>query len=157
MISLVPMTQPELESYLAAAIREYADDHVRAGNWEAEGALERSKKEFDTLLPQGVHTPKQYVYSIHADDADKNIGMIWFADRSESSEPSAFIYDFVIQSEYRGQGYGAQAMRALEDEVRALGLRKISLHVFGDNRVARNLYAKLGYAETNVLMSKNLE
>lgn len=157
MITLIPMSQTELDAYLEAAIREYADDHVRAGNWQAEGALERSKQEFDALLPQGVHTPKQYVFSIHDDALGKNIGLLWFADRSDTPEPCAWIYDFVIQKEYRGRGYGAPAMRALEDQVRAIGLDKISLHVFGDNRVARGLYAKMGYVETNVLMSKKLE
>jgi RimJ/RimL family protein N-acetyltransferase len=157
MVTLVPMTQAEFESYLEAAIREYADDHVRAGNWAAEGALERSRQEFDALLPQGVNTPQQYVFSIHADDADRNIGMLWFADRRATPGHCAWIYDFVIQEEYRGRGYGALAMRALEDQVRAVGLDKISLHVFGDNRVARGLYAKMGYVETNVLMSKKLQ
>ena len=155
MISLHPMTQAELDEYLERVIPEYADEHVKAGNWQAEGALERSRQEFAELLPQGVNSPGQYIYAIHDDVSGKNIGMLWFADRSEP-EKCAWIYDIVIQSEYRGNGYGAQAMRALEDKVRAVGLDKISLHVFGNNHAARHLYQKMGYAETNVLMSKNL-
>lgn len=157
MILLLPMTPPEFEVYLDGAIRAYAEDHVQAGNWAAEGALERSRGEFESLLPQGVNTPKQYLYSIHETESEKNIGILWFADKRDSPDPSAFIYDFEIQPAYRGRGYGAQALRALEDQVRAIGLQKISLHVFGHNRVARGLYGKMGYAETNVLMSKKLE
>lgn len=31
------------------------------------------------------------------------------------------------------------------------------MRVFGDNSVARSLYGKLGYVETNVVMAKQLE
>jgi ribosomal protein S18 acetylase RimI-like enzyme len=155
MITLEPLSQTELDAYLENAIREYADALVRAGNLQAEGALERSREEFAKLLPQGVETPKQYLYSIRVESGE-SIGILWFADRRETMEQGAFIYDFVIQPERRGRGYGAQAMRALEDKVRAIGLSRISLHVFGENHIARGLYTKMGYVETNVLMAKEL-
>lgn len=156
MITLRSMTQAELETYLEHAINEYASEHVRAGNWKPEGAVERSRAEFTKLLPQGVNTPGQYLFSIHDSETDRNIGILWFADQGESEEQAAFIYDFEIQEEYRGHSYGAQALSALEAQVRAAGLNKLALHVFGHNRVARSLYQKMGYVETNVLMSKQL-
>lgn len=156
MVTLVPMTQVELDAYLESSIREYADEHVLAGNWDADTALERSQDEFAKLLPQGVSTPKQYIFAI-CDELGNKIGMIWFADQRDTPDKAAFIYDFVIQETYRGRGYGAPAMRALEEQVRAIGIHKISLHVFGANKVARGLYEKMGYEVTNVLMSKNLD
>jgi RimJ/RimL family protein N-acetyltransferase len=63
----------------------------------------------------------------------------------------------VIQPKYRGHGYGAHALRALEQQARAPGLRKISLHLFGDNRATCNLDVKPDYVETHVVMSKNVE
>src|SRR5262245_31894401 len=156
MISLVPMSQTALDAYLDNAIREYADDHVKAGNWKPEEALERSKKEFAELLPMGVNSPKQHLYSIRDEDTGALVGMIWFAERSGEGGPHAWIYDFVVQPEYRGKGYGKAAMYALEDQVRAVGLEKISLHVFGKNQVAKNLYDQVGYQATNILMSKSL-
>lgn len=156
MLTIVPMEQSELDSYLEHVIPDYAKEHVDAGNWDAEGALERSKKEFDVLLPQGVNSPNQYLYSIHDESAKENIGIIWFAVRDEPPGKVAFIYDFELKPEYRGKGLGDEALRAIEPKVRELGIRKISLHVFGKNKVARHLYEKVGYEETNVLMSKEL-
>ena len=48
------------------------------------------------------------------------------------------------------------AMELLEEDVRAHGLKRISLNVFGGNDVARGLYRSLGYAERAVFMSKTL-
>jgi hypothetical protein len=47
-------------------------------------------------------------------------------------------------------------MLAMEAEVKAMGLDRISLHVFGHNPGARRLYEKLGYETTNVYMAKQL-
>ncbi len=54
MSKLIPMTQAEFEAFLERTIPEYAADHVRAGNWTEEESLERSRKEFEDLLPQGL-------------------------------------------------------------------------------------------------------
>lgn len=156
MITLVPMPQPEFETYRERLIREYAKEHVEAGNWAVEGSIERSRVEIDGLLPQGVASPNQHLFSIYDDTADSNVGILWFAEREEGGGKIAFIYDIELQPEARGKGYGAQAMQALEPKVRELGLKRISLHVFGKNTVARNLYEKMGYATTNVLMTKDL-
>jgi ribosomal protein S18 acetylase RimI-like enzyme len=37
-----------------------------------------------------------------------------------------------------------------------MAISKISLHVFGHNKIAISLYQKTGYEITNVLMSKTL-
>ena len=68
----------------------------------------------------------------------------------------AYVCDLLIDEGYRRQGYGTQAMRAVEQEVRALGIDRIALHVFGHNHPARALYEKVGYEETNLHMAKNL-
>ncbi|KAB2854509.1 MAG: GNAT family N-acetyltransferase, partial [Anaerolineae bacterium] len=50
-----------------------------------------------------------------------------------------------------------QAMLALEDEVKKVGLDSIGLHVFGHNQSAYALYQKIGYETTNIVMAKKLE
>ncbi len=78
--------------------------------------------------------------------------MIWLA-----IEPrGGFVYDLKVFEPFRRQGHAEHAMRLLEQVVRDHGAQKLSLHVFGDNHGARQLYVKLGYAETNVMMSKSL-
>lgn len=158
MVRLVPMTEEDLAAHLQTAIPEYAREHVEAGNWAPEEALERSKKDFDSLLPQGAATPDQYVFTILAtvNGAERKVGMLWFAIDPKRPRRFAWVYDFVVQPEYRRHDYGRAAFLAMEDEVRALGADRIELHVFGHNRGARALYESLGYQVTNVMMAKQV-
>ncbi len=45
---------------------------------------------------------------------------------------------------------------AVEDEARARGAHSMTLHVFGNNRRARALYAKIGYDEELIRAIKHL-
>ena len=157
MVQLLPMTQPEYEAWLDNAIRDYAQDKVQAGAWEASEALERSRAEFQKLLPEGRHSPDNHLYSIWSDDAplDTPVGVLWIAIPTWK-RTMAFIYDIIVFEPYRRRGYGRQAMLALDDKVRALGLDSIGLHVFGHNPGALALYQQVGYEITDINMLKKL-
>ncbi|MBI5031976.1 MAG: GNAT family N-acetyltransferase [Chloroflexi bacterium] len=150
------MTESEFEIYRARLIREYAADKVRSGNWSVEESLSRSEKETDQLLSKGLATPDHYLFSIHDAAMAKNVGILWFAIVHWGGQRLAFIYDVEVNADDRGKGYGSQALTALEDKVKALGLDRIQLHVFGHNQRARQLYEKLGYEITNINMAKKL-
>src|SRR5215216_2215872 len=105
MVKLKPLQQQDFEQFLEQGIRGYAEDHVRNGNWSAEEALERSRKEFERYLPDGIHSRDQHMYSIIDDRGDK-IGVLWV----QVKDRKAFIFDFVIDEAFRGQGYGKQAL-----------------------------------------------
>ncbi len=158
-IELAPMTPETYGAWLVEAIREYAADLAANNGLSPEAALARSERDFHELLPQGPATPQQHVYSILAapepGSAARPIGVIWFAERD--NPPTAFVYDFSVDAAYRGRGYGAQALLAIEARVKALGLTRIGPHVFGHNHGARRLYERLGYQVTNVNMAKDLE
>lgn len=151
MIILEPMQQEDFERFLENEIRGYAEDHVRNGNWPAEGAIERSRKEFATLLPEGVHSKDQYLWSIE-DEENNKIGMLWV----QVKDQKAFIYDFVIDEAFRGKGYGKQAMTAMDENLRSMKVKSVGLHVFGDNITAQELYRKMGYQITGMHMNKDL-
>ncbi len=51
MPTLIPMTPPEFDAFLERSVPEYAAEHVRAGNWTESESLEKSRKEFEHLLP----------------------------------------------------------------------------------------------------------
>ena len=51
------------------------------------------------------------------------------ADTPEFPKNTLFIYDIVIEEHRRGKGYGKAALLLLEDRARALGKRRIALHV----------------------------
>jgi len=156
MIRLVPMNETEYQEYLAVSIANYAQEHVKAGRWNAENALQSATQEYQQILTDGLDTKNQYLFTIVDELTGDKVGMLWFAATERANEPVAFIYDVNIYEPFRRRGYGEQAFQALETKVRALGLKNISLHVFGHNHAARAMYEKLGYVTTNVMMSKSL-
>ena len=153
MIKLVKMQQQDFEPYLERGVREYAEDHVRNGNWTAEESLERSRKEFQGLLPNGVDSKDQFLYSI-VDEADDNkIGMLWV----QVKDQKAFIFDFIIDESSRGKGYGKQALTAMDETLKSMNVESVGLHVFGDNVTAQELYKKMGFEITGIHMKKKLK
>jgi ribosomal protein S18 acetylase RimI-like enzyme len=152
MIKLEPIQQEDFERFLEGEIRGYAEDHVRNGNWPPEGAIDRSRKEFERLLPDGIHSRDQFVWSI-LDEENGNVGMLWV----QVKEGKAFIYDFVIDEAMRGKGYGKQALIAMDEKLKAMNVESVGLHVFGDNITAQQLYKKMGYKITNIQMKKELK
>jgi len=156
MVQLVKISEAEYQTWLERTIVEYAEEKVRAGNWKEDEALKRSEKAFRELLPGGVDTADQHLCSIIDEASGCSVGVLWFAREDRYPKPVAYVFDLLVYEPYRRQGYAEQAMLAMENQVKAMGLDEISLHVFGHNWSARHLYEKLGYETTNVYMSKKL-
>jgi ribosomal protein S18 acetylase RimI-like enzyme len=153
-ITLSPMTEPEFQAYRVKVIQEYAREKILAGNWSQDEALERSRDQVESLLPQGIQTPNNYLFSLKNENGEK-VGLLWYA--SPPKQPGlAFIYDFEIYPPFRRRGFASQAIAALEQEAKSRGLKRIELHVFGHNTAARALYNKMGFVEANVMMTKNI-
>jgi len=148
MVKLEPMQQEDFERVIEEEIYGYAAEHVRNGNWPEEGSLERSRKEFETLLPDGIHSQDQYLWSLM--DGDNKIGFLWVQVRGNQ----AFIYDFLIHEEFRGKGYGKQSLAAMDERLKSMGVESVALHVFGDNITAQELYRKMGFEVAGVHMRK---
>ncbi len=157
MVQLIPLTESEFQSYLKEGIQRYAEEHVRAGNWHPAEAVEKSRIEHQQLLPEGLASKNNYLYSIVDENSGSRVGIIWFAVDLERPLRLAFIYDFQIFNEFRRRGYGSQALEALEEKVTESGIEAISLHVFGHNQIAQTLYQKMGYQITGIQMTKRLK
>ena len=155
MVTLEPMSLAAWEQWRAGAVRGYAADKVRVGTWPAEGAEERSEREFASLLPEGLATPGHHLRSI-VNEAGEVVGVLWFGPLHDDGSGTCFIWDIEVHAEARGRGYGRAALAALEPIAREMGYDAIGLHVFGDNEVARNLYRSSGYVETDVMMKRPL-
>jgi ribosomal protein S18 acetylase RimI-like enzyme len=156
MIKLIPMSEEEFQVYYNQAVQGYAAEHVKSGRWQAETAEQEAKREYDGLLPQGVASPNQFLFTIQEAESGVRVGMIWYALRPSGPKQVAFIYDVSIEPEHRRKGYAQAAFQALEGLVQAQGVSSIDLHVFGHNRSAIALYEKLGFQATNLLMRKTL-
>ncbi len=154
MIELQAMNETDFQDYFARAIEAYAAEKVKAGNWKLEEASERSRKEFNDLLPKGIHTPDHFLFNI-VSESGKKVGFLWFSLAPRQPE-WYFIYDFEIYEAFRRRGYASQALAKLEEFARAHGIEVIELHVFGHNTAARELYKKAGFIEANVMMTKKV-
>lgn len=150
------MSAGEFETYRQGAVENYAQDHVEAGNWHPSEAVQKAEADFLKLLPDGITSKQQHLFSIKDEQTGANVGMIWFAVMDRAGQPAAFIYDFMIYEAFRRRGYGKQALTALEETTKELGLGTISLHVFGHNQAAIALYQKVGYETTDIHMTKRL-
>jgi ribosomal protein S18 acetylase RimI-like enzyme len=153
MVKLVPMEQADFEAYLEEDIQRYAQAHIKAGNWEPSEALERSRKEHDQLLPDGLASKNQYLFTILDEDTGTKVGVLFV--NIEGSR--AFIYDFIIDGALRGKGYGKQGLVALDEKLKSMNVESVALHVFGDNITAQELYKKTGYQITGIHMKKVLK
>lgn len=151
MITLDLMNSDEYQTYLTSAIKYYAEEKVLSGNWKQEESIRKAEEEYTKLLPQGEKTEGQFLYTIRK--GNEAVGVIWLAQKSEKQ---GFIYDIHIVEKYQGNGYAKEALKQIEIVGQELGLKKIGLHVFGHNKVARGLYEKVGYETTNVLMEKDI-
>ncbi len=157
MVRLEKMNESDFNDYIKNAINEYAVEKIKAGTWAQEEAETLSKESFTRLLPDGVHSENQYLFSIIDVDKQVKIGYLWFQCSEKLIGKEAFIYDFIIFEEFRSQGYGTQALRALDEVVKELYINKISLHVFAHNKTALALYEKTGFIATDINMSKDID
>jgi ribosomal protein S18 acetylase RimI-like enzyme len=115
-----------------------------------------ANESYAKLLPDGLESKDQFLFTIIETASERAVGTLWFAKKAEAAKPHAWVYDIVLNPEVRGRGYGKFLMQLLEAEVKKVGLNSIVLHVFGHNTVASSLYEKSGFRVTNKIMAKDL-
>ena len=155
-VTLVPMTDDEFGPYLRAAIREYARQKTISGEWSEFEAVALSEADHARLLPDGLKTPDQRIYTVHDAESGERVATIWIALRPKGGRTEGYIYDIEVHGPFRGRGYGRATMLAAIEKARDLGADTVGLHVFGHNAPAYALYRSLGFVETNISMSLEL-
>lgn len=155
MVSLRRMSQQEFEEYRAKAIVDLAEAEAEAFELSMEEAAAAAQRALASRLPDGSPERRdQYLHAIV--EGEKRIGWLWFEARTTFPPRGAYLLDIVIEAPCRGRGYGTEAMQALEEEVRHLGLARVSLNVFARNEKAARFYEKLGYLVVSRIMMKTL-
>jgi len=154
LVTLQPMSQTDYDVLMEKSIQRYAEEKVRAGTWEEEESLANAEEQFDRLLPEGLLTEHHELWNLL--NGEEAIGWVWLCYDPNHPQKEGFIYNFFLFETYRGKGFAKQAIAALEEEARSLGVQKLSLHVFAHNQIARSLYEKTGFEETGIYMSKPL-
>ena len=154
MIQLRDMTEAEFATFQDWLIEDYAHDIMRNYQIALDEARGSSQQQITKLLPQGRATANQWLFTVVPDTSESSVGYLWC--QVEPEQQRAFICEIQIFETYRGHGYGSAALLQLETLLRAQSIRRIGLHVFGDNTRAQTLYQKIGYRVTGLEMQKEL-
>jgi ribosomal protein S18 acetylase RimI-like enzyme len=148
------MRSNEYPAFQDAAIALFAAESARAGRVLESASLAWSEAETMKILPEGIETPNHLFYTIREDETE-TVGYIW-CGRDRDKKTRMFLYTILIFENFRSRGYGSRALQLLEGELKAKGYDSIGLHVYSFNEQAVRLYRKLGYRETNLVMSKEI-
>lgn len=153
---LRPMTEAVYARWFAHSVARYAEENVAGGRWPAEGALARAEEGCRRLLPQGLATPRQQLYTLHEAGSGTEVGVLWLAVTDHPAGRSGYVYEIEVWPAHRRRGHARGAFLALEALAREQGLADIGLHVFAHNHAAQALYRALGYEATGINMQKRL-
>jgi ribosomal protein S18 acetylase RimI-like enzyme len=152
------MRADEWDVWRASAVEDYADDMVRNEAITREQAMAQSAETADGLLTAGMDTPSHRFLIAEEVGSGRRLGHVWIGPRPRNPDPSvAWLYDLFVEEASRGRSVGRALMRLVEVEVRAAGMHRIELNVFGDNAHAQHLYESLGYVEMARQMGKDLD
>jgi ribosomal protein S18 acetylase RimI-like enzyme len=156
MVELVAMSEADFHRYLETAVEDYAQAHLKAGDCDPAEARELAKADYEALLPHGVASRGQHLFTVSVTGHQGPVGMVWFEFRDRKGRKSAYIYDIQVDPAHRGKGYGAQTLRKTEELAAKMGAERIGLNVMGWNHIARKLYEKSGFTITGMGMTKAL-
>ncbi|HET6625481.1 MAG TPA: GNAT family N-acetyltransferase [Nocardioidaceae bacterium] len=154
-VRLVPMSPERYPDWARASISGFAEQQVASGTLPEREAREYAEREFDSLLPEGLLTPGQHVWSAY--DGPDEVGSLWLGLRTGSEGPEGYVYDVAVAPGLRGRGLGRALMLAGEAQAHSLGARTMRLTVFGHNEPARGLYGGLGYETAATQMTRRLD
>lgn len=117
-----------------------------------------SFEEYKEEMVSFLNTQENKSIKVVRNQEDEFAGYLWVAENTRPDlyeyEPIIWIYDIVVDLEFRGLGIGSELLERLDDLVRSRSMSKIGLHVFSDNEHAIALYRKNGYRVSDTYYSK---
>ena len=153
-LRLRPATADEIEAWLPRLAAEYAAAIAGSGSLPPADARRKADSDLRAQLTDGPHAG-QLIFRLIA--GDQPVGWLWLAVPFPAGDPAmAWVNNVEVDQDFRGRGYGRQAMLLAEREAAARGMTSVGLNVHGQNTVARGLYDSLGYQVTAQQMKKVL-
>jgi GNAT superfamily N-acetyltransferase len=157
MIELNPMTETEYQAFMEVSMEDHIRGQIKAGYWQPEEAQNKMQQMADQVLPEGYATPGHKFFAIRDPESSADVGGLWYWVTEQEGQQVVFVVDIQVTPIHRRKGYGSQAFLAMEDQVKAMGIKIIALNVFAHNTSARAMYEKLGYVGEGESMMKQLE
>ncbi len=154
-LRLRPATPDEIEAWLPRLAAEYAAAIAGSGSLPPADARRKADSDLRAQLTDGPAHAGQLIFRLIA--GEQPAGWLWLAVPVPAGDPAmAWVNNVEVDEEFRGRGYGRQAMLLAEREAAARGMTSVGLNVHGQNTVARGLYDSLGYQVTAQQMKKVL-
>ncbi|MCG6201642.1 GNAT family N-acetyltransferase [Psychromonas antarctica] len=156
MVVLRDMRSAEYSAYCEYFIDDYSKEISENYGHAMDVAIDLAEKELNRSFPNGLESGDHDLLCIEAEINHELIvvGYLWHS--KNSSEHSTFIYDFYVANDYRGNGFGKQAISELEAQVLVDGITQIKLRVAYHNKRAFKLYQETGFIITGYNMSKKI-
>lgn len=155
-IILAPMDKSEFSAYMLDNIRRYAAENVRAGRWAEEESVQMAEKSINDILPEGMDTKGNFFFDPKIPVSGEKIGVVWLSVLDQTKLRSVFIYDILIFEGFRGKGLGTETLKEIEAWAKGIEATSIWLHAFWSNQRSIALYRRMGYAESDLTMSKTI-
>jgi len=109
-------------------------------------------RELVTQLDPSAQVKEQSLYRAVLDgfiakkyDDDKLIGMGWIFPRQTMLRKQAVVEDMIVDSAYRGRGYGEEILLQLLDWAKRAGMDTVELTTNPSRVAANSLYQKVGF------------
>ena len=149
-VYLAPLEDEHIDHYMSLSDDP---DLIATMGWRPFGPNEKERFiQFSQVLTlPGLDSDKVMVFSIISVAGDKAIGYVSIKGICET-EARAEVGIAIMEREYRGQGFGTEALRqAVDYAFNKLGLKLLGLTVFPSNQRAIRAYEKTGFRKTHVL------
>lgn len=144
-IKIRKMTNEEYVCFYRWSVEHHATELVEELHISRDEAVAESENEVAQMLPEGLNTQHNYFMAIVEEDNGENIGFAWTLHEVTEGRKQSFICDFAVWESKRRKGYGAAALRLVENQAAEAGCAESVLFVKDDNAAAEALYEKCGY------------
>jgi len=149
-VYLAPLEDEHIDHYMSLSDDP---DLIATMGWRPFGPNEKERfiQCSQVLTLPNLDSDRVKVFSIICVTDDKAIGYVSVKGICET-EARAEVGIAIMEREYRGQGFGTEALRqAVDYAFNKLGLKLLGLTVFPSNQRAIRAYEKTGFRKTQVL------
>lgn len=153
-LRLSPLELERFPAWQERSRQEYEADLLATGE-SSEDAHRHAMQAMDSEFPEGKPTEHNAVFDA-LDDSGNLVGYLWIGHDTTGDSQSWWVWDVLVEPDYRGQGLGRKIMELGELYAKSQGAKTLGLSVFGFNRTARGLYESMGYEATTLKMRKVL-
>ncbi|WP_050749388.1 GNAT family N-acetyltransferase [Candidatus Regiella insecticola] len=151
-ISLIfnKMNAEEFKSYAHDSIKNYANSLLQGSAKKPADILREATDDFTSLLPYGINTTGHNLNVIVDAKSQERLGIVWYAIEPRESCHVLFIYDIDVVTNQRRKGIATRIINDLMAKITHPSILHVELSVFIHNKVAINLYKKLGFSPIEI-------